>query len=196
MKVVISAVKGAGKTTTIKFITEKRNDIEVVRVGDYFEKYYKEKGLKRDEGDKGVSREEHARIQEEIFDQIAKKIKDYRHVIIDTNLFFSKSEGYFPGLPYNVLTKINPDVIVVMEYRPEDILERRKKDIQKLGRERSASLTIEGIRKEQEIQRMYAFAYSALTGCAVKILERYEPEKFEFQHNKLNAKEILKLFVE
>jgi adenylate kinase len=194
MKVVVSGVKGVGKSTAIKFVLEKRPDIKVITVGNYFEMAYQKFGLKRDEGDKSVTKELHKKIQTETFNMIEKEIKKHKYVIIDTNLFFTKTEGYFPGLPEFVLKKINPDVIVVMEYKPEFILPRREKDIKTIGRQRSASLTLEGIEMEQETQRHYAFVCSGLTGCTVMILRRYEPEKYEFEHNKKNAEEILKLF--
>jgi len=136
----------------------------------------------------------HKKIQKETFDMIAKEVKKHKNVIIDTNLFFTKTEGFFPGLPENVLKKIEPDAIVLMEYKPEFILSRREKDMKIIGRKRSASLTIEGIELEQEVQRNYALVCSELTGCTVMILRRYEPEKYEFEHGKNNAEEILKIF--
>jgi len=194
MKVVVSGVKGAGKSTAIKFVLEKRPDIKVITVGDFFEVVYKKLGFKRDEGDKEVSKDHHKKIQIETFNMISKEMKKHKNVIVDTNLFFTKSEGYFPGLPEFVLKKIDPDVILVMEYKPEFILRRREMDIKAVGRERSASLSLEGIEIEQSIQRHYAFACSELTGCTVKILRRDEPEKYEFEHNRKNAEEIIKLF--
>jgi adenylate kinase len=194
MKVVVSAVKGAGKSTAIKFVLEKKPDVKVISVGNYFEEAYKELGLKRDEGDKAVDREKHKQIQIKAFDLISKEIKKHKNMILDTNLFFTKTEGYFPGLPEFVLKKIELDAIVIMEYKPDFILARREKDIKTIGRERSASLTPEGIEMEQKIQRHYGLVCSALTGCTVKIIRREEPEKYEFEHNKKNAEEILELF--
>jgi len=194
MRVVVSAVKGAGKTTAIKFVKERKKDIGIITVGDFFAEEYKRRNLKRDEGDKAVSREEHEKIQRDIFKRIGREIEKYDNVIIDTNLFFLKSEGYFPGLPEYALREIKPDVIVVMEYKPEFILKRREKDRERIGRERSAALTLHGIEEEQSIQKHYAFVASGLTGCTVIILKRYETEKVEFEHNKKNAEEILNLF--
>ena len=130
MKVVISAVKGAGKSTAIKFVRERRKDIEVVSVGDFFEKEYKKRGLKRDAGDKGVSKEEHEKLQREIFEKIGEEIKKYDNVIIDTNLFFTKSEGYFPGLPEYVLKKTRADIAAIGEAE-ETIVELLKCKLKK-----------------------------------------------------------------
>jgi adenylate kinase len=194
MRIVVSGVKGAGKSTTIKFMLEKKPDIKVITVGDYFEKAFKKFGLKRDEGDRVITKEIHKKIQKETFDMIAKELKKHKNTIVDTNLFFTKTEGFFPGLPKDALKNIEPDAIVLMEYKPEFILSRREKDIKAIGRERSASLTIEGIELEQEVQRNYALACSELTGCTVMILRRYESEKYDFEHAKNNAEEILKIF--
>jgi len=53
MIIVVSGVKGAGKSKVIEYVT-KQKPMKVIRVGDYFEKVFKEKGLKRDEGDKVI----------------------------------------------------------------------------------------------------------------------------------------------
>jgi len=194
LKIVVSAVKGAGKSTALRFVTEKRPDIKVIRVGDYFAKEFEKVGLKRDEGDKGISKDKHSDIQIRIFEQIAKDIEPFENVILDTNLLFRKSEGFFRALPEAALKIIRPDVLVVMEYRPEDILARRQKDIKNLGRERAASLTSEGVEEEQSVQKQYAEECKEIIGCELVVLRQDKPEEYEFQHNKDNSEEILKLF--
>ncbi|MEM5793105.1 MAG: AAA family ATPase [Candidatus Aenigmatarchaeota archaeon] len=194
MKMIISGVKGSGKSTTIKYILEKKPDIKVIRVGDYFEKIFKEMGLKRDEGDKKIKREDYVKFHKRVFQEIGKECKKNKDVIIDTNLFFTKPEGYYPGLPMFALQELDVDMIVVLEFNPKFILERRQKDVKEIGRERSAAMDIEGIEKEQDVQRMYAFACSEILSAAVKILRRDKKEKYDFEHAQENAKELLELF--
>jgi len=194
MKMVISGVKGAGKSTTIKYIIEQKPDIKLIRVGDYFEKIFNQMGFKRDEGDKKIKREDYVKFHKKVFKEIGKECKKHKNVIIDTNMFFTKPEGYYPGLPFFALQELEVDLIALLEYNPKFILERREKDLKEIGRERSAAMTIEGIEKEQEVQKMYAFACSEILSCTVKIIRRDDEEKYEFEHAKENAKELLQLF--
>ncbi|MCD6226428.1 MAG: AAA family ATPase [Candidatus Aenigmarchaeota archaeon] len=190
MIIVVSGVKGAGKSKVIEYVT-KQKPMKVIRVGDYFEKVFKEKGLKRDEGDKVIRKREYVDIQKKVFKEIKNDLEE--DTIIDTNLFFTKPGGFYPGLPAFALDIIKPDAIVLLEYKPEFILQRRNKDLKELGRERSAAFDIEGIKLEQEVQKHYAFICSELCQCTVKILKRYEPETYEFEHAEKNAEEILKI---
>jgi len=194
MRVIVCGLKGSGKTTVIKKVLEKNSNIKFISAGNYFENVFKKYGLKRDEGDLGIKNTEYIKFDKEVFEEIGKEAKKHEDVIIDTHLFLTKKTGYYPGLTWFKLKEIKPDTIIILEYNPEFILKRRQKDIEKLGRERSAELTVEGIEKEQEVQRHYAFVASGLIGCTVKIIRKYSPEKYDFEHAELNAKEILKLF--
>ena len=93
-----------------------------------------------------------------------------------------------------VLEELRPDTVIGLEYKPEEILKRREKDIKDLQRERSAATTLEGIKLEYEVQRNYLFAASMAIGCTVKLLQRFEPEKYEFEHVDKNVEELLELF--
>ena len=64
MIIVISGVKGAGKSKVIEFVT-KQKPIKVIRVGDYFEKIFKEKGLKRDEADQAIRKRDMSNYKNE-----------------------------------------------------------------------------------------------------------------------------------
>jgi len=190
MIIIISGVKGAGKSKTIEYIL-KQKEMKIIRVGDYFEKVFNEKGLKRDEGDKTIGKKKYLEIQKKIYSQIKNDLEE--DTIIDTNMFFTKKQGFYPGLPEFALKEIKPDIIIILEYKPGFILERRNKDIKEVGRQRSAALDEEGIKLEQEIQKHYAFACSELVACTVKIIKRYEQESHEFEHAEKNAEEILKI---
>ena len=87
MIIVISGVKGAGKSKTIEYIL-KQKEMKIIRVGDYFEKVFNEKGLKRDEGDKTIGKKKYLEIQKKIYSQIKNNLED--NTIIDTNMFFTK----------------------------------------------------------------------------------------------------------
>lgn len=194
MLAVLVGLKGSGKTTLMKKVLEKRPDIKHIVAGNYFAEYYKKKGLNRDQGDLGVGSSEHFKIQKEVFKKIKKECGKHKNVIVDTHSFLTKKEGFYPGLPMFALEILKPDTIVGLEYKPEDILKRREKDIKQLGRKRSAAETLEGVKLEFEVQRNYLFAASAMIGCTVKLLQKFEKEKYEFEYVEKNAEELLELF--
>ena len=194
MKIIVVGLKGSGKTTVLKKISEKRPDIKILNAGDYFEKVFKKHGLGRDTGQLGISKEDYIKFHQEIFQEMSNEIKKHKHVIVDTHLFIHKPEGYYPGLPIFALSSINPDTIVILDYPAEDILKRRKKDEKQIGRKRVAEDNIKGVKREQEVQEHYGFVASGVIGCTLKIIKRDKKEKYPFEHAELNAEEILKLF--
>lgn len=193
MRVIIVGLKGSGKTTVLKLVKKKKPDIRIFNAGDYFEKIFKKHGMKRDTGQLGLGKQEYMKYHQEIFKEMAKDIGN-KDAIIDTHLFIHKPEGYYPGLPIFALSVLNPDVIVILDYPPADILKRRNKDEKNLRRKRVAEQTIEGVKKEQEVQEHYGFVASGIAGCTLKIIKRTKKEKYPFEHAELNAEEVLKLF--
>jgi len=194
MLAILVGLKGSGKTTVMKKVMERNPDIKQIIAGDYFAEYYKERDLSRDEGDLGVDSSEHFRIQREVFKKIRKEADKHDKVIVDTHAFLTKKEGYYPGLPLFVMKDLEPDTIIMMDYLPKDILKRRQKDKEDLGRDRSAALTLEGVKKEQRVQEEFVIAAAVAGGCTVKMIERYEKQEYPFQHAEQNADEIVELF--
>ena len=172
MLAVLVGIKGSGKTTVMKKVLEKNPSIKHIIAGDYFAEFYKQKGLKRDEGDKGIESSEHLKIHKEVFKKIRKEAEKHKNVIVDTHAFLTKKEGFYPGLPMFALQELKPDALIALEYNPEEILKRREKDIKELGRERSAAVTLDGVKLEYQVQKNYLFSASAIIGCTVKILQR------------------------
>ncbi|MBD3156112.1 MAG: AAA family ATPase [Candidatus Aenigmarchaeota archaeon] len=194
MLAVLVGLKGSGKTTLMKKVKKLRPDIKHIVAGDYFAEYYKKKGLKRDEGDKNVESSEHFRIHKEVFKKLREEADKHDNVIVDTHCFLTKKEGFYPGLPWFALKELEPDTLIALEFRPEDILQRRKKDEKELGRKRSAASSIEGVKLEYEIQRNFLCAAAGMVGCTVKLLRRMEPESYDFEHLDKNSEELLELF--
>ena len=78
-------------------------------------------------------------------------------------------------MPEWVLRELKPDVIIVLESRPEDINKFRKKDLDGDFRRREVD-NIEGIERHQSVNRIAAISYSIITGTPVKII--WKPEGF------------------
>lgn len=79
------------------------------------------------------------------------------YVIVDTHLFINTVEGYYPGLPYDLLKIISPDHLVLISALPSDILSRRKND---LTRNRD-------VLGEQDIKNELNIAISMISACSI-----------------------------
>ncbi|MFP3484894.1 MAG: adenylate kinase [Vulcanisaeta sp.] len=192
MKIVLVAVPGAGKSTTLKYVKEMLPDVIIVNYGDYMleiaKRYY---GItNRDEMRKKLPVEEYRKVQEMAAEEIAKLSGD---VIIDTHASIKVQGGFYPGLPDRIITKLRPDAIVLMEFDPKDILERRAKDVGLRDREQD---TPEDIELHQLANRYYAFAAANAGECAVYILDfRKKPQTRPFEHAEMAARFIVDLIL-
>ena len=78
--------------------------------------------------------------------------------------------GYQSGLPEWVLKAISPGLLIIIEASPEEILARRVRDSTRM---REAE-ELRSIEEHQMVNRMAAFAYAALTGAFVLMVENRE----------------------
>lgn len=193
MKIVLVAVPGSGKSTTMSYIKKLLPDVKIVNYGDIMLEIAKEKyGVSdRDEMRRVIPVDEYRKIQVEA----AKRIGGMRgDIIIDTHLTIKMRGGFYPGLPNDVMEAMNPDMIVIMEYRPQDVIERRLKDLKGIRTGRDIEKP-EEIELQQEMNRYFAAAAANHARCIVRILNlRYEQRK-PFEHVEKAAKEIVNILL-
>ncbi|OYT63002.1 MAG: adenylate kinase [Thermofilum sp. ex4484_15] len=200
MRVVVVAVPGAGKTTTLQLLKKIMPEVRVVNFGDFmFEKAKATYGIKdRDEMRKKLSLEEYRKLQEEAAKEISELPGD---VVIDTHVAIKMATGYYPGLPSRVVKVLRPDVIVVMEFDPQLIVERRLKDVglkkpvvTEVGtirqpRSRRDIESPEEIELHQQMNRYFAVAAAHEVEACVKVLDfRKIPQTRPFEHAEIGAK--------
>ena len=163
MRIIVAGIPGAGKTTIMDRVAEKIN-YKIVNYGDLMLEMARERNIvnERDE-----MRKLPVEIQKELQRKAAMKIGKMENVIVDTHLTIKTPSGYFPGLPRWVLDEINPNLIVVVEASPHEIIRRRKND---KSRKRDAE-TYDEIEEHIKANRSMAFACSMLTGATVLILK-------------------------
>jgi len=179
MLVVMTGVPGVGKSTVVKTAFQKGKDnglkveYELVNFGDMMLKAAEAGGLVK-------HRDEMRRLpierQHEIQKKAARDIRalaDRGNIILDTHAAIETPKGYIPGMPEWVLRELKPDVIVVLESRPEDINKFRKKDLGNDFRRREVD-NLEGIERHQSVNRSIAMAYSVFTGTPIKVI--WKPE--------------------
>lgn len=206
MKVVVVAVPGAGKSTTLQLLKQMKPDIKIINFGDFMFEIAREKyNVKdRDEMRKKLSLEEYRQLQLEAAKRIAEVKGD---VVIDTHLAIKTPRGYYPGLPTEVAKLLSPDVIVVIEMDSSIVLERRLKDLRlkepvvtKVGtirypRAKRDAESEEEIELHQLMNRYFSVAVANETRATVKIINlRNIVQRKPFEHAEIAARELLRLF--
>jgi adenylate kinase len=189
MKVIVAAVPGAGKTTTLEYVKKILPEAKIVNVGDLILEIASEKfGIKdRDELRKKLNLAQQRELQLQAYKKIASMKEKY--VFIDTHIAIKTVYGFFPGVSRQTAEIVKPEVIILLEYLPETIIERRIKDVSR-KREIESEREIE---EHQEINREFAIAVASHVQAAVEIVNLRYKEKEPFEHAKKGAEEIVKI---
>ncbi len=191
MRIILVAVPGGGKTTIMNYVKKKLPDVQIVNFGDVMLEISRKKyGIEnRDDMRKKIPVEEYRKVQEEAADRIASLPGD---VIVDTHASIKMSGGYYPGLPDRVAARLKPDAIVLVEYDPKDVLERRRGDPTRF---RDVE-TEEDVEMHQMANRYYAFAAANAAECTVHILSfKGRPQSRPFEHAEMAADYIVNLLL-
>ena len=163
-RVIIVGLPGVGKTTLISKAVEllRQRDCEysVVVFGSLMLEESRELRLANRDQMRKLSIDEQRRLQQRAANRIAAMKGDL--IIIDTHLLISTDNGYYPGLPVNLLDTIKPTNIIMISADPTDILQRRTQD-----RSRDRDIRQEmNIREELEISRAMIACCSLVSGCS------------------------------
>jgi len=187
--VVVTGIPGSGKTTVcnelLKLAEGAGRKVAVINFGTVMVGLSQKRGksLHRDELRKSKLsfqrdlQEEAARV---IYERAANTEGD---VVVDTHMTIRTLEGHWAGLPFPVLKLLKPDIFVLVEAEPHEVLSRRVKDT---TRRRDKVLEDE-VTEELLFSRLMAAACSVLTGASVKIVKNPSGKQVEA------AEEILKL---
>ena len=189
--IVVTGIPGTGKTTVcneaLKLAERTGKRIQIVNYGSIMVELSHDRGksLHRDELRRsGVTFQRD--LQAEAAKIISKKTGEVEgDLIVDTHMSIKTSNGYLAGLPFHVLQLLNPDLFVLVEAEPHEILSRRFKD---KTRKRDKVLKDE-IMEEFVFSRLMAVACAVLTGASVKIVKNPAGKQAEA------AEEVLKLLV-
>jgi len=186
---VVTGIPGTGKTTVCNELSDLAKQcgrkIRVINYGSVMLELSQERGktIHRDEIRKSNLFFQHE-LQIEAAKVISQRIaKTEGDVVIDTHMSIKTNDGYWAGLPFNVLQFLGPSLFVLVEAKPGEVLSRRLKDI---TRRRDKVLESE-IAEEFMFSRLMAATCAVLTGASVQIVKNSTGKQVEA------AKEILKL---
>lgn len=169
LRVVVVGIPGVGKTTVVDKLVSKVRGAKLVTFGTVmFEEAMRRKWVKnRDELRKlTVDR------QKGLQSLAASKISRMKEgtVLVDTHLFIRTKEGFWPGLPFEVVRALKPTHLILVEASPAEILSRRVAD---KNRYRD-TVTSEELLEEINLARAFLTVSSTLTGAPMLIVRNRE----------------------
>jgi len=189
--IVVTGIPGTGKTTVcneaLRLAEQTRKRIQAVNYGSIMVELSRKRGnsLHRDELRRsGLTFQRN--LQAEAAKIISKKTGEVEgDLIVDTHMSIKTANGYLAGLPFHVLQLLNPDIFVLVEAEPHEVLSRRFRD---KTRKRDKVLEDE-IMEEFLFSRLMAVACAVLTSASVKMVRNPDGKQADA------AEEILKLLV-
>jgi len=191
--IIVTGIPGTGKTTVcniVEKLAEKAGvEINVVNYGtamvEKLQKYKRD--LERDairKADLDFQR----KLQKEVAEAVSEKVRQLDGItIIDTHMSIKTSEGYLPGLPFHVLQLLKPEMLVLIEAKPDEISSRRMKAV---TRKRDEAVE-EAVKQELLFSRLMAGACAVLTGAPVKTVINAEGKQEEAAKEILEALEVI-----
>ncbi len=167
-RAIVVGIPGVGKTTVITRAAELLNregvSAKVVIFGTMMLEEAQKRGINHRDELRKMPVEEQRKLQ----DMAAQRIADMRDqvIMVDTHLFISTKEGYYPGLPIHLLNIIRPTNFIMIAADPKEILNRRVSD-----KTRNRDLIDEAdIEHELEIAQVMVASCSILTGAPFTIV--------------------------
>ena len=184
-RVIIVGIPGVGKTTVVsrvvELLKEKNVKVSVSTFGTVMFNEAKKKGIMNRDDIRKLSVKEQKELQSTAARTIASITDDV--VIVDTHAFISTQEGFYPGLPHNVLEILNPNSFIMISARPEEIYNRRMSDT---SRTRDI-VSIDAIKKELDVTSAMLSTCSILCGSPIKMVLNTEGKVDEAARGILNA---------
>jgi adenylate kinase len=167
-RVIIVGIPGVGKTTVVsrvvELLKEKNVKVSVSIFGTVMFNEAKKKGIQNRDELRKLTVKEQRELQSTAARTIASITDDI--MIVDTHAFISTKEGFYPGLPQNVLEILNPDSFIMISARPEEIYNRRMTDT---TRTRDI-ISIDAIKKELDVTSAMLSTCSILCGSPIKMV--------------------------
>jgi len=96
-------------------------------------------------------------------------------ILVDTHAFIRTGEGFWPGLPFEVVRGMQPTHLVLVEAAPDEIAARRSSDP---TRKRDA-VDVESLREELGIARTFLAVSSSLTGAPMMVVQNAQGRQKE-----------------
>jgi adenylate kinase len=167
--VVVVGVPGVGKTTIVQKMNAAIKGSRVVTFGTVMlEEGKRLRWIRHRDELRKLPVGKQKRLQSLAASRIA-RMKD-RVLFVDTHLFIRTGEGFWPGLPFEVVKALKPTHLILVEADPKEILSRRQMDKTRYR----DSVTPKDLVGELSLARSFLVASSTLTGAPMLIAPNNE----------------------
>jgi adenylate kinase len=184
-RIVVGGLPGVGKTMivsrAVKELKEKGYDAVIVTLGSFMLEEAKKMGV----SDRDRMRKLPVSQQKELQMKAARRISELKNdlVFVDTHFFIKTAEGYFPGLPLEVLQLLRPSQMVMIRASVKEIVGRRMKDETRV-RDPEVEAHVE---EELAISMQFLVVAAATTGATMIIVNNRENRSDEAVEDLLSS---------
>ena len=171
-KVIIVGIPGVGKSTIISSATEILQNIGTTIHTVVFGTVMFEQAKKLGINDRDELRKLSIEVQQKLQAMTANYILSLNEpiVVVDTHLFIKTPSGYYPGLPMNLILKLNPDRLILVTADSKEILRRRRKD-----NTRTRDIITDGeIKRDIDVSLSMISCLSILSGAPFEIIYNHD----------------------
>lgn len=169
VRVVVVGIAGVGKSTVIDHVSKRLDGISVQVFGTVmFEEAKRLRWVKQRDEMRKMPVEKQKRLQKIAAQKLSKS--KGRYTLVDTHLFIRTNEGFWPGLPLEVIKALKPTHLVLVEAAPDEILSRRMKDT---TRYRDV-ITREEVDYELDLAKTLLASASLVSGAPMLIVRNEE----------------------
>lgn len=167
-------IPGVGKTTVVKGVVSGYRGAKLVNFGTLMLEAGRSLGWVRDRDEiRKMKVERQRRLQKLAATKVSRM--QGRAIVVDTHLFIRTGEGFWPGLPFEVVRAMKPTNLVLVEASPADIAKRRAADATRYR----DSVTLEGLAEELQLARGFLAACSTITGAPMLMVTNAEGKQAE-----------------
>lgn len=170
--VIIVGVPGVGKSTIITNATEtlrnKGRSVKTVVFGSVMFEEAKKLGI----NDRDKLRKLTIDVQQKLQNMAAEHISGLNDsiVFVDTHLFIKTQSGYYPGLPMNLILKMNPQRLILITANSDEILNRRRKDTTRTR----DMISDDEINRDIQVSLSMISSLSIITGAPFEIIYNHD----------------------
>jgi adenylate kinase len=171
-RIIVVGIPGVGKTTVVSNV---KNTLEqtgiktnLAEFGKIMLEEAKKLNIKNRDEIRRLSIDDQKKLQNLAATKISQIYSDV--VIIDTHLFINTKEGYYPGLPADLLNNMKPTHLILIIANPEEIYHRRQNDSTRVR----DIISMDSIKNEIDVSKMLISCCSVISGAPFKILANHE----------------------